>query len=144
VRIARHCATIPDTVRVLCGVAGVIPRHCDTRSRPSSTPRPSKRDGNTLEERTAADLTLAQDGVVMWGERGMFPPSPPALCGHPQPCATILGVVEPSPVLWIPVPMGAPHRALYSTSSPVSKILELVYERRPGVDADQTTLEATP
>jgi hypothetical protein len=144
VRIARHCATIPDTVRVLCGVAGVIPRHCATRSHPSSTPRPSKRDGNTLEECTTANLMLAQDDAVIWGERGTFPSSPPALCSHPQPCATIPGAVEPSSALWIHVLMGAPHQALYSTSAPVSKTLELVYERRPGVDADQTTLEVTP
>jgi hypothetical protein len=38
-------------------------------------------------------------GAVTQGRRNMLPPSPPTLCGHPQPCATIPCVVEPSPVL---------------------------------------------
>jgi hypothetical protein len=126
---------------VSCEVAGVIPRHCATCSRPSSTPRPSKRDGYTLEERTATDLMLGQDSVVTRGERSTSPPSPPTQCGHPQPCTTIPSAVEPFPTLWKPCSDGAPPcRPLYSTSAPVSKM----YERRPSVDASRTSLEATP
>jgi hypothetical protein len=83
-------------------------------------PRPSRRDGNTLEERTAANLTLAQDDVVTRREQSTFPPSPPALCGHPHPCATITGVVEPY------FDGAPPRRALYTTNAPVSKTLELM------------------
>jgi hypothetical protein len=78
----------------------------------------SKRDGNTLEERTAADLTTAHDGVVTRGKRSTFPLSHPALCVHPQPCATIPGALV-SCSSEVP-----PRRALYSTSTPVSKTLE--------------------
>jgi hypothetical protein len=125
-----HCATIPGTMRMLCGVADVIPQHCATRSRPSSTPRPSKRDGNTLEEHTAADLTLTQDDVVTRGTQSMIPPSPPALCGHPQPCATILGIMEPSSALWSSTPIGHRHAGPCTAQAPpVSTTLKLMYER---------------
>jgi hypothetical protein len=80
--------------------------------------RPSKRDGNTLEERTTGDLTPAHDGAVMQGKRSTFSPSTSALCDHPQPCATIPGAVESCSG------EAPPRRALYSTSTPVSKTLE--------------------
>jgi hypothetical protein len=96
-------------------MAGVTPRHCATRSRPSSTPRPSKGFGDTLRGRTTADLAIAQDGVVTQGERSTSPPSPPALCYHRGRCEAIPGAV------------GAcsngtpPRRPLCSPNSPISR-----------------------
>jgi hypothetical protein len=138
VRGTHHCAAIPGAVQVLCGVAGVIPQHCATHSRPSYTSRPSKGDGNTLEKRTVADPTFAHDSAMTRGGRSTSHPSPAALCGHPRSCATIPEVVEPC---FDGVP---PRRTLYSTSAPVGKTLELMYERQPDVDTERTTLEAAP
>jgi hypothetical protein len=91
---------IPDAVRVLCRMTGVIPRRCATRSRPSSMPHPSKGNSDALEERTSINLVPIQDGTVTQGERSTSSPSPPTLCGHPRRRVAILGAVEPSPTLW--------------------------------------------
>jgi hypothetical protein len=81
-------------------MAGVIPQYCATRSRPSSTLHPSKRDNDALEERTATNPTPIWDDAVTPGERSTSPPSPPTLCSHPQRYAAILGTAKPSPTLW--------------------------------------------
>jgi hypothetical protein len=61
-----------------------------------------------------------------------------AMCHHPGRCGTIPSAVKPCSD-------GAPpHRALYRMGAPVSRTLELMHERRPGVNACRTTLEATP
>jgi hypothetical protein len=73
-----------------------------------------------------------------------IPPSPPAQCGHPRPCAATSDAVEPSPALWEPVPMGCRHARLpCSPNSPISRTLESVYEQQPDAGAGKTTLEAT-
>jgi hypothetical protein len=90
-------------------MAGVIFRHCATHSCPSSTPHPSKRDNDALEKRTSTNPALAQHSAVTRGEWSASSPSPPTLCGHPQPCAPIPGTAEPYPTLWSHVQMGHHH-----------------------------------
>jgi hypothetical protein len=65
VRPNRRCATIPDAVWELCGMASVTPWHCAAHSRPSTMPHPSKKDGGALERRTTTDPAPAQDDAVM-------------------------------------------------------------------------------
>jgi hypothetical protein len=128
----------PGAVRALCGVADVITWHCATRSHPSSTPHPSKGDGNTLKERTAANLTLTEDGIMKRGEQIMSPASPLALCGQPRPCATSPGTVGSC--------SGGtpPCLPLCSPVSPVCKTLKPTCGQQSGVDTGRTTLEVTP
>jgi hypothetical protein len=61
VQTTHRCTAIPGTVQVLCGMAGVIFWHCATRSHPSSTPHPSKKDSNALEECTTTNPVPVQD-----------------------------------------------------------------------------------
>jgi hypothetical protein len=113
-------------------LAGVIPRHCATCSRPSPMLCHSKRDGHTLEESTAADLTLGQDSAVTRGERSTSPPSPPTQCGHSQPCTAIPSAVEPSPAPWKPCSDGGA-----SMSAPVQH--KCPRQQDPRTDVRTTT-----
>jgi hypothetical protein len=76
------------------------PSHCVAHSCTTSTSRPSKEDGGTLERGTDAYPTPALDNAVTSAQWSASPPSPPVLCGHPRRCATISGTTAPSPVLW--------------------------------------------
>jgi hypothetical protein len=138
VRPVRHCATIPDAARALCGEAGVISSHCAACSRPSSMSCPSKGHGDTHEECTAADLAPDQGGAATQGERSTSPPSPLTLCVHLRLCAAIPGPVRPSPVMW----NHSRHcAALYirdiTASSPVQ--LELAHHQDPRASVRTTT-----
>jgi hypothetical protein len=70
------------------------PQHCAAHSRIASTSHPSKEDGGTLKRRTTAYSAPAWDGAVTSGQQGAFPPSLPALCGHPGHFSVIPGTVE--------------------------------------------------
>jgi hypothetical protein len=126
----------------LCGETGVNHKHYAACSRPSPKPCPSKRHGNTLERRTIGDQVHGWGGTVTWDEQSTSFPSSLTRCSHPRPCATIPGAVKPSPTMWSPVPTGTPpHQPLCRPHTPVSKTLELVYERRPDADVGWITLE---
>jgi hypothetical protein len=58
---------------------------------PLSTPHPSKRDSDALEERTAANPAPIQDNAMTQGEWSTSSLSLPTLCGHHQPCAPLWG-----------------------------------------------------
>jgi hypothetical protein len=53
-----------------------------------------------LERETTDYSTPAQDYAVTSGQWGRSPPSPSALCGHPDHRNTIPGTASPYPTLW--------------------------------------------
>jgi hypothetical protein len=118
-RTAHHCAAIPGVVHGLCGMAGIIPWHCATCSRPSSA-APLEKGQRCPEGRTATNPAPVLDNAVMQGERSTSPQSPPTLCGHSRHCAAIPGTAKPSPTLWGLMLTGCRHACRCATQAPSS------------------------
>jgi hypothetical protein len=109
---------------LLCGCcAGWLvsfPNDVPPAPRPSSMTHPSKRDNDALEEHTATNPMLIQDGAVTQGKQSTSSPPLPTMCGHPQPCAPIPSTVGPSSTLWILVLMERRHAGPCVAQAPPS------------------------
>jgi hypothetical protein len=135
----------PATIRpstVLCGYWPgwplSFPNAVPPAPRPLSTPHPSKKDSDALEERTAAHPAPAQGGVVTQGKWITSSLSPPTLCGHPRLCRHP-GQCGAISTLWGPVLTGRRDTSCCAARAPSSA--------RPSnrcTDDDQTWAPAGP
>jgi hypothetical protein len=119
-------------VRRCAAWSATTPWHCATHSRTANSPHPRKRTAEPSKGRRATTPRPHRDNAVTPGRRGQSPPSPSVLCGHPLHPQHQPGTASPSPSLWGGRGNKAPPcRLLCALRPPVSRTLELMYERQP-------------